>query len=346
MPDLKASFPWISNPLIVNAPMAGNAGGLLAASVTLAGGFGLVGSAFDMSAARRELGIANETFKSTPHADAETLHVGIGFLPFILELEHAVAVVEEFKPAVVWLFAAKQLEDYAVWAEAVREVSPQSKIWVQVGSVAAAVQIAQQVRPHALCLQGADAGGHGFEKGAGIISLLPETADALNAAGMNEVSLLTSGGIMDGRGVAAALSLGAAGVVMGTRFLASREALVHPAVQASIVEAVDGGQVTTRSKLFDQLKGPNIWPEAYDGRSLVVKSHKDFVEGVSLEEIQKRHNAALKEEDFGYKTGLEGRAAIWAGTGVGLAREVKSAGEIVEGLRSDARKRLSVAAKF
>ncbi|KAF2622897.1 inosine monophosphate dehydrogenase [Macroventuria anomochaeta] len=349
MTSIKTSFPWISNPLIINAPMADNAGGLLAATVTLAGGFGLIGTKVDMSITRRELNIAKDTFAahpSTPHSQSSTLNIGVGFLPFVLKLDDALAVVKEFKPAVVWLFAAKQFDDYAVWAKAVREVSPKSQIWVQAGSVASALQIAEQTKPDALCLQGADAGGHGFEKGSGIISLLPETADAFEAAGFRDVALLASGGIMDGRGVAAAMSLGAAGVVMGTRFLASKEALVHPMVQASILEAKDGGQITTRSKLFDQLSGPNIWPEVYDGRSLVVKSHKEYVEGVSLEEIQKKHKEALKEEDLGWKTGLEGRAAIWAGTGVGLAKEVDSASEIVETVRNEARKRLSLAAKF
>ncbi|KAF3033607.1 hypothetical protein E8E12_000828 [Didymella heteroderae] len=345
MASFKEQYPWIKEPLVINAPMADNAGGLLAATVTLAGGLGLVGSKVDMGITRRELSIAKETFANTSHSRSETLPVGVGFLPFILKLETAVEVVREFKPAVVWLFAAKEFHDFAVWAKAVREASPQSKVWVQAGSVASALQIAEQTKPEAICLQGADAGGHGFEKGAGIISLLPETADALEAAGL-KVSLLASGAIMDGRGVAAAVSLGAAGVVMGTRFLASKEALVHPNVQASIVEAKDGGQVTTRSKLFDQLRGPNIWPEVYDGRSLVIKSHKEYLEGVSLEEIQKRHNEALKEEDLGWKIGLQGRAAIWAGTGVGLAKKVESASDVVQKVREEARKRLTLAAKF
>lgn len=345
MVAIKDQFPWIIEPLIVNAPMADNAGGLLAAAVTLAGGFGLVGSKVDMNITKRELSIAKEVFASTSHAQAETLPLGVGFLPFALKLESALEVVKEFKPAVVWLFAAKELHDYAVWAEAVREVSPKSHVWVQAGSVASALQIVEQTQPNALCLQGADAGGHGFEKGAGIISLLPETADALEAAGLT-VPLLASGGIMDGRGVAAAVSLGAAGAVMGTRFLASKEALVHPAVQASIIEAKDGGQITIRSKLFDQLRGPNIWPELYDGRSLAIKSHKEYMEGVSLEEIQKKHQQALGEEDLGWKTGLEGRAAIWAGTGVGLAREVEGANDIVQKTREDARRRLTLNGTF
>lgn len=346
MSALKAALPWISFPLIVNAPMAGTAGGRLAACVTLAAGLGLVGSTNDLENTRHELSLAREAFATTSHAASEMLHVGVGFLTFLTNLEEAMEVVREYKPVVVWLFAAKEVKDYAQWAHAMREASPASKIWVQTGSVAAALTIAESARPDALCLQGADAGGHGFEKGAGIVSLVPETSDALDAAGHRNISLLASGGIMDGRGVAAALSLGAAGVVMGTRFLASREALVHPKVQASVLEASDGGQVTTRSTLFDQLRGPNIWPEGYDGRSLIIKSHREYLEGVGLEEIQKRHNEALKDEDGGYKTGLEGRAAIWAGTGVGLARDVSGASGIVESIRDDARKRLTLAANF
>lgn len=324
--------------------MADNAGGLLAATVTLAGGFGLVGSKSDMSVLRRELLIARETFTahnstSASVAQTEGLNVGVGFLPFILKLDHALEIVKEFKPAVVWLFAAKDFDDYAVWADAVRQASPRSKVWIQIGSVASAVHIATHTRPDALCVQGADAGGHGFEKGAGIISLLPETADALANAGIH-VPLLASGGIVDGRGVAAVMGLGAAGVVMGTRFLACEEALVHPVVRAAVLEARDGGQVTVRSKLFDQLRGPNVWPQVYDGRSLVVKSHKDFVDGVGLEDIQRKHQEALKEEDLGYKTGLKGRAAIWAGTGVGLVRNVESATSIVEKCVVEARERL------
>jgi nitronate monooxygenase len=135
-------------------------------------------------------------------------------------------------------------------------------------------------------------------------------------------------------------------VVLGTRFLAAKETIVHPKYQAAVLEAQDGGQVTTRSKLFDQLRGPNIWPELYDGRSLVVQSHKDFTDGVSLEEIQKSHNEAVGGEDRGFNTGLRGRAAIWAGTGVGLVKEVKDAAEIVKAVQAEAKEILSLAAKL
>jgi nitronate monooxygenase len=339
MPTLKEKLPWTGSPLIINAPMAGVAGGRLASAVTLAGGLGLVGALFSIDDVRKELDIASEALASDPfHLASKTLSVGIGFLLFVLNLEDVLPVVEQYKPVVVWLFAAEELAHYAEWAAAIRKVSPQSCIWVQVGSVAAAVQVAKTSKPDVLCLQGADAGGHGFQKGASIISLLPEASDTLAREGISNISLVAAGGIVDGRGVAAALSLGAEGVVMGTRFLASKEVTLHPSYQAAVLEAKDGGQATTRSKLFDQLRGPNIWPEMYDGRSLAVQSYRDFTDGMSLEEIQRLHTEAVGHEDKGFRTGLEGRAAIWAGTGVGLVNTSSGAVEIVASVRSEARK--------
>ncbi|KAJ4374825.1 hypothetical protein N0V83_001903 [Neocucurbitaria cava] len=348
MSTLKEQLPWTSSPIIVNAPMAGFAGGKLASAVTLAGGLGFVGGLSDMKALRKELQIVSEAFTSSPTLSTSrtTVPVGLGVLPFIQNLEDVVPVIGDFKPAAVWLFATKSLDDYAVWASAVRKVSPETNIWIQVGSVSAALYIARTARPDVLVLQGADAGGHGFEKGAGIISLLPEASDTLATDGYSHILLVAAGGIVEGRGAAAALALGAQGVVMGTGFLAAQEINIHPNYQASILEAQDGGQVTTRSKVFDELNGPNLWPKEYDGRSLIVQSHKDHVEGLGLEEIQRLHKEAVGEDDKGYKTGLQGRAAIWAGTGVGLVKKVESAKDIVEDLRRDVKEILGRVARI
>jgi len=208
MSVLKEQLPWTTTPLIINAPMAGFAGGKLASAVTLAGGLGMIGSAFSMDEVRKELVLATEVFKSNPVASSSnTLPIGLGFLPFVLNISDALPVIEEFKPAVVWLFVPKSLDDYTEWVPAIRKVSPESKIWIQLGSVAAALHVARIAQPDVLCLQGADAGGHGFEKGASIISLLPEASDALAAEGFSHIPLVASGGIVDGRGVAAALTL-------------------------------------------------------------------------------------------------------------------------------------------
>ncbi|KAF2439802.1 inosine monophosphate dehydrogenase [Karstenula rhodostoma CBS 690.94] len=341
---LSSYLPWTSSPLLISAPMGGFAWAPLATAVSLAGGLGLIGSLNDMSQLSTQLSQARSTFAASSNAAikaSSTLPLGVGILAFICKIEDVVPVIREFKPAVVWLFAAKQLGDYRAWVDALRGASPETRVWIQVGNVEAALYVANHARPDAICLQGADAGGHGFEKGAGVISLVPEAADALRREGFGDVPLLASGGIVDGRGVAAALALGAAGVVMGTRFLASREVTIHPVAQAAVVEAEDGGQVTKRSKLFDQLKGPNVWPEAYDGRSLVVRSYEDYVGGVGLEEIQRLHNEAVLQDHKGYATGRKGRAAIWAGTGVGIVREVEGAADIIEKVRREAKRIMS-----
>ncbi|KAF2656471.1 inosine monophosphate dehydrogenase [Lophiostoma macrostomum CBS 122681] len=347
--NLQTYLPWTQKPLIVNAPMAGYAGGALASSVTLSGGLGLIGGLFSMEDLRSELSIAASALASASKTDIPaigTLPVGVGLLTFVLKIADALPVIRDFKPAVIWLFAAKELDDYKDWASEIRRVSPESKIWIQCGNVGAALHIAKVAAPDALCMQGADAGGHGYEKSAGIISLLPEAVDTLAAEGFAHIPLLASGGIVDGRGVAAALALGAKSVVMGTRFLASEEVVVHPAYQAAVLEARDGGQATKRSKLFDELKGPNVWPEAYDGRSLVVKSYKDYASGVGIEEIRRLHNEEVLGEDKGFKSGFQGRATIWCGTGVGLVGKVQSARDIVESVREETREILSELSKL
>lgn len=349
MASLQDTLPWTKTPLIVNAPMAGFAGPSLATAVSQSGGLGLIGGLFSMSDLRKQLQQASETLTSSPNPSITTsalLPLGVGLLPFVLKIEEVLPVISDFKPAVVWLFAAKQLDDYAEWASEIRKASPGSKIWIQVGSVSAAVHVAKTATPDALCMQGADAGGHGFQKGAGIVSLLPEAASTLAKEGFSSVPLLASGGIVDGRGVAAALALGAAGAVMGTRFLASKEVTIHPEYQAAVLEAQDGGQVTARSKLFDELRGPNVWPEAYDGRAMVMQSWRDHANGMGIEEVRRLHNEAVKEADAGFARGGKGRAAIWVGTGLGLVHTVESAADIVESVRQETREVLAKVSKI
>lgn len=176
----------------------------------------------------------------------------------------------------------------------------------------------------------------GWDKGAGVISLIPETLDALEKAGIGNIALVAAGGISDGRAAAAALTLGAQGVVMGTRFLAAHETRVHPEYQAAVIAAQDGGQSTVRAKVFDELKGPNQWPKVYDGRSIHTASYDDLKQGVHIDDIRKRHAEAAKTKDAGFSSQpTQARAAEWAGTGVGLVRKVQSAAEIVEEVRGE-----------
>lgn len=307
----------------------------LAIAVSQAGGLGQIGATDDMQDLSTELSKVEQALNRTSNDDL--LPIGVGLLSFVTKKETALPVLKKYRPAVVWLFASHELSDYAEWIKAIREVLPTSKIFVQVSSVAASLDLTrenEEGRPDVLCIQGIDAGGHGWERGASIVSLLPEVLDNLAKNGY-EIPVVAAGGIADGRGAAAAFALGAQGVVLGTRFLSAPETHMHPEYRAAVLAATDGGQSTVRSKVFDELRGPNKWPVLYDGRSIRNASFIEHNEGVGIEEIRKRHSEAMRNDTAGYSSELKaGRAATWAGTGVGLVREEQPAAKIVEEVRA------------
>ncbi|KAK5055188.1 hypothetical protein LTR84_012937 [Exophiala bonariae] len=359
---LKEQLPWTQSPIIANAPMGGFAGGALAAAVTAAGGLGQIGAVVDMGELERELTLAQKSLprsksngdtsnNNTISCSSTTLPIGVGLLTFILKLESVLPLLQRFQPSVIWLFAASELNDYTTWTRSLHAALPHSSIWIQVGSASAALTVARgdasdaSTQPDALVLQGSDAGGHGFEHSASIVSLVPETLDLLAAHGLSALPVLAAGGIADARGAAAAFALGAAGVVLGTRFLAARETIVpHEAYRDAVLSAKDGSTSTVRSKVFDNVKGPNIWPGEYDGRSLVTRSYTDFVDGVDIGVVRERHADAAKRADAGFADTTDGeakssgngagrRANVWAGASVGLVNELQDAGDVVREVR-------------
>ncbi|RVX69560.1 hypothetical protein B0A52_06624 [Exophiala mesophila] len=329
---LQDQLPWTQRPLIVNAPMAGYAGGALAAAVSNSGGLGQIGAIVDMSALDKELQLAQSRLNNPSAGRGGTLAVGVGLLVGFLKPEQVLPVLIKYRPAVVWMFAAKDLSDYATWAAQLRSALPDTKVWIQVGSVTAALAVAKDAGPDALVLQGSDAGGHGFERGASIVSVLPEATDLLKSSGLGHIPLLASGGIADARGAAAAVVLGADGVVLGTRFLAAGETIIPDGYRDLVLSTSDGATNTARSKVFDNVAGPSIWPDAYDGRCLVTESYRDYRAGVAIEEVRDRHNKAVQGEDLGF--GKTNRANVWAGTGIGLVRQVDDASIIVNEIRN------------
>lgn len=297
-------YPWTKKPFLASASMGGFAMHNLACTVSQAGGLGFIGSVNDMPALEKELSAAKEQLASSsikPKVDG-MLPIGVGFLPFVANLDAAAEIIQKYKPAAVWLFVEKQPGDYKRWVERMREASPDSKIWIQNGAVASALAIARTCHPDVLVMQGSDAGGHGYEKTASVISLVPETISALSDARLSDIKVVASGGIADGRSVAAVLALGASGAVMGTRFLASEE-VVLPAkelIREALIKASDGGKATVRDKLFDELKGQNFWPTEYDGRSLVIDSYLDHQSGMSIDEIRRLHKEAESTTEKGF----------------------------------------------
>ncbi|KAL8644409.1 MAG: hypothetical protein Q9226_007780 [Calogaya cf. arnoldii] len=334
---LQSDYPWVKTPVIVGAPMRFISLAPLAVAVSRAGGLGFIGAGTQTQDLQTHLQEASRLIKETPimGSRANTLPIGVGFINWGADLKIAVRDIENYRPAAVWFFAPYNNADLVIWTEQIRLATQgDTKIWVQVGSVQDAVEIVKSCHPDVVVAQGIDAGGHGLERGAGIISLLPEIADALKYEGFEDVAVVAAGGVVDGRGVAACLALGSQGVVMGTRFLASTEATIATGYQRAVVRAYDGGISTVRSKVYDTLRGTTGWPVRIGGRGIINQSFLDAKDGRVTKENMEAYAEALRKVDAGW--GEDGRLTAYAGTGVGLIDKIQPAAAIIEEIREQA----------
>ena len=307
----------------------------LAVSVSQAGGIGFLAAGTDVTDLKRQLQTVADLVAQNPlpGSSPDCLPVGVGFINWGVELETALEALREHIPAAVWFFAPRKNDDLVEWTRRIREMCMgRTKIWIQIGSVTDAVEVARSCQPDVLVVQGADAGGHGLAQGAGIVSLLPEVADSLRDIGMGSIPLVATGGIVEGRGAAACLTLGACGVVMGTRFLACREAEIAKGYQGDVLRTKDGGRNTVRTSVYDQLRGTR-WPPQFNGRGIINQSYLDAQNGMIADENKKLYEEALRKGDQGW--GENGRVTAYAGCGVGLVKEVKYAKEIIDEVRQD-----------
>ncbi|KAL4893618.1 hypothetical protein BDV59DRAFT_193085 [Aspergillus ambiguus] len=339
---LSHSYPWVSSPFVVGAPMRIMSGPSLAVAVSRSRGLGFMGSGpkteniiGDLEEAAALVGrirTSSSVFGSTS-ASNPLLPVGVGFQLWNDEIEIAVAAIGRFRPCAAWLFAPRGGQrDIDTWSQQIRQASPETQIWVQIGSVSEAKQLISGAEaPDVVVVQGAEAGGHGrAHDGIGLITLLPEISDTLARYG---IPLFAAGGISDGRGAAAALCLGASGVVMGTRFLAAKEVRIARGYQDEILRAGDGAVTTTRTTLYNQLRGTHGWPQEYSPRTIINRSFVEHQDGKPFEELKVLHDQALKCGDLGW--GPQGRLATYAGASVGLVHDVKGAGNIVQDVREE-----------
>jgi nitronate monooxygenase len=180
-----------------------------------------------------------------------------------------------------------------------------------------------------LVAQGTEAGGHGEKRAT--FTLVPEVADLLSARAPDTL-LCAAGGVADGRGLAAALALGADGVVMGSRFWASEEAIVHPGLQKAAVAA--GGDDTLRSRVIDMVRGLDVWPARYNLRTLRSETTDRWhgreaeLREVASAEVGRYADAAAKG-DATIVSGIVGEA-------VGLIHGIAPARTIIEDLVGEA----------
>lgn len=193
--------------------------------------------------------------------------------------------------------------------------------------------------------QGWEAGGHVWSEVA-TLPLVPRVVDAVAP-----VPVIATGGIADGRGVAAALTLGAAGVWLGTRFLAAEEAFVHRSYRERILAAAETDAVHTM--LFDKVwVAPHrtlrnstlaLWEGAGRPRSGARPGEHDVVahlpDGTPVERYSDVPPVAVVEGDH--------EALVhYAGQGVGLVRRAQPAAEIVRELADEAERALRAGARL
>ncbi|KAJ4396035.1 hypothetical protein N0V93_000251 [Gnomoniopsis smithogilvyi] len=341
---LQEWFPNTKLPIIISAPMLGSSNGTLAAQVSKAGGFGIVPGGYDLNAdsaqltslakeleaARSILGLTEMSLTPAP--------VGVGFLTSHKSVssfrENVLPILEKYMPQAVWLFAPDPDTSPRAQPEVIAVCHEHGfKVFVQVGTVAAAREAAQD-GADVIVAQGIDAGGHQYASGAGVISLVPEVRLMLEDefAG-KQTALVAAGGIAHENAVVGAIALGADGVVMGTKFLPSKESVWPEAKKKAVLDTTDGGASTVKSGFHDEIAGTTwLWPKKYDGRAIITESYRDHSAGLPLEENQAKFKAAAESDGS--------RQLIWSGTGIGLVKDAIPAGDIVRNMREGANKRL------
>jgi nitronate monooxygenase len=302
---------------IVLAPMGGSAGGALAAAVSNGGGLGLVGGGRqERDWLDVELAIL-DTGTDKPW--------GVGFQAWALSMETLEAALDHRPRAVMLSFG-----DPRPFADAIRGGG--AALIVQVTDLDEA-EIALDAGADVVVAQGAEAGGHGGRRGT--LSLVPAVVDL---AGPTPV--LAAGGIGDGRGLAAALTLGAGGVLLGTRFQATLEALVPSSTTKAILEA--RGDDTERSGVLDISLG-SPWPRRYSARTIrnpFVDRWRGKEEQLAADPVEahRLYEQAVAEGELP-------AVPLWAGEGVDLITDLPSAADLIGVLASQAERALEKAAR-
>ncbi|AIS10853.1 2-nitropropane dioxygenase [Pseudomonas chlororaphis subsp. aurantiaca] len=308
----------ISHPVVL-APMGGAAGGRLAAAVSRAGGLGLVGASYgDPDWMKIELALMSDVEEPW----------GVGLVMFtVAKRFELLDLALSYGPDVV----ALSFGDARPFIAPIKDSG--ALAIVQVHDVDQALA-ALDAGADALIVQGAEAGGHSLRRAS--LPLLPAVRDAVG----EDAVLIAAGGIADGRGLAAALLLGADGAMLGTRFLASDEALPSAKVKQRLLQATAGDLVRTRA--FDLVRGIE-WPEQYSGRALAndftarwVGFEQELVRAPAS--VAEDYAQALREDNTDVR-------AIWTGEVADLINDVLPAATIVEQTVRGAEQALRVAGR-
>ena len=288
----------------------------LVAAVSNAGGFGTLGtSAFDAATLDREIAAIHERTEKP---------FGINHLLFQIQ-ENMFAVTLRARPALVafaWARKDQNLRDYFQRAH-----DAGCKVMHMAGEVTEALRAAE-AGADVLVAQGTEAGGH-----VGWMASLPLLPMMVKAVA--PLPVLCAGGIADGCGLAGALALGAEGVLLGTRFLATHESPLHANFKQAIVDS--DGHDTVLTEIPD-LAGQRVWPGA-----MSRAKRNQFIERWAGREWAIRQNASDigKELAKARVAGDIANASLSYGQDAGLIDSIKSVKEVVQEIIAEAEQIIS-----
>lgn len=291
---------------IIQGGMAWVAEYHLAAAVSEAGGFGIIGAA----------SAPPEVVREQIHKVRELTDKPFGVNVMLMSpgAAEVAKVVAEEKVKAVTTGAGNPAAYMEMWKEAGIRVIP------VVASVAMA-RMMEKAGADAVVAEGTESGGH--IGSATTMTLVPQVADAV------KIPVIAAGGIGDGRGFAAALMLGAKAVQMGTRFIVAKESIVHANYKERVIKAKDiDSEVTGRST-------------GHPIRVLRNKMTREYLrmeaEGVGLEELEMLTLGSLR------KAVMEGdvvNGSLMAGQIAGMVKKEQTCREIIEEIMAEAEKLL------
>jgi NAD(P)H-dependent flavin oxidoreductase YrpB (nitropropane dioxygenase family) len=300
----------IPHPIVLGG-MAGATSVPLVAAVSNAGGLGTLGLArTPAEQIPKDIGAIRE---------ATNAPFGVNFLLFVAH-EPAIDAALNARPPVFSAAWARADQDLRALFGRAHEAG--SQVMYMVGTVPEALR-AKAAGADVIVAQGTEGGGHVGWMAS--LAVLPMIVDAVGPT-----PVLAAGGIADGRGLAAALALGAQGALLGTRFLATQEAPLHPNFKQAVLDS--DGHDTVLTEIPDIARA-NVWPGA-----MARARRNAFIERWAGREweLRARQPEVTAAVERARETGDMDNAALLIGQDAGLIHDIPPAGEIVERLVAEA----------
>jgi nitronate monooxygenase len=311
----------IEHPILL-APMGVMAGGRLAAAVTNAGGLGIIGG-----------GYGDKEWLDQQFAAAGNTRVGCGFITWSMaRAPKLLDQVLDHKPAALMLsFGDVEPHASKIKAHGIPLICQAQGMKYVREAVDAGADI--------IVAEGNEAGGHSGHRGT--ITLVPEAADYL-AKRAPETILVAAGGVGDGRGLAAALMLGADGVLVGTRFITAKESEAPEGFRQAIISA--DGDATMKSNSVDVVR-KRYWPNPEFVVRVLKNSFVSKWHGRERE-IEKSIDVEFARFWDAFKAGDADNSGVLMGEVSGIIHDSPPAARIVEDMVAQACRLLGEGSHF